>query len=939
MKKIVLLLLCLAWCLSGFSQQPVRVSGAVADSLENTSLPGVNVILKNLRDTTRIQGIATDVNGQFQFSQVRPGRYLMRLSYTGYAPLEKRIFVRGGDLNLGTLKIAPSVTTLKGVEVEGTAMRVEQKEDTIQYNATAFKTNPDATAEDLLTKMPGITVDETGVKAQGENVKQILLDGKKFFGDDPNIALRNLPAEIIDKVEVFDQLSEQSQFTGFDDGDTQKTINIRTKRGMSNGQFGKVSAGAGENDRYLASGNYNSFNGARKVTLLGLSNNVNQQNFSTDDLLGVAGNAGSGRGGGRGGRGGGGGGGGQRGGGSGGDAGNFLLSQQSGLSTTNSGGLNYINEWGKKVELSGSYFFNTADNRTITDLSRNYISRDSGMTYIENNNARSSNTNHRVNFRLRYDIDSANSIVVTPRLSMQLNNSNSATGSFSTIGETRSNQLDKTNGGDNSGYNFSSDVLYRHRFGKPGRSLSWRLSLTMNDRDGEKHLQSFNQFFDEGLSTLLDQQSTQVTNGRTYSSNLAYTERLGEHGQLQFNYTASLSNNNSDKRTYDLDPETKEYTEVNTELTNVFDNQYVTNRGGVSYRYNMMRKYNFMAGINFQDAQLTSDQDFPEALHVRRSFQNVLPNASMNYRFSRDANLRISYRTSTDAPSVSQLQNVIDNSNPLFLRGGNASLKQDYEHSLTLRYGKTNAAKARTFLFFVYGRYVKNYIGNATFYNGQRDTVVVNDVKVGPGQQLTYPVNVPENWNARTFVTYGIPLEFMKSNLNFHTGVNYTRSPALINDAKNLAHNYGLSQGVVLSSNISEQVDFTLSYTANYTIVKNSLESSQQADDNYFTHVTSLRVVCQPWKGLDLSSNVTNSFFSGLSSEYDQSIWFWNAAIGYKLLKDRALEIKLSAFDLLNQNKSINRDVTETYIEDSRTNVLTRYFMLTAVYSFRKFGG
>lgn len=934
MKKIILLLPCLALYLSGFSQEFVRVSGTVADSLENTSLPGVNVILKNLRDTTRTQGIATDVNGEFEFSRVRPGRYLMRLSYTGYTPLEKRLFIRGGDVNLGTLKIRPSVTTLKGVEVEGTAVRVEQKEDTIQYNATAFKTNPDATAEDLLTKMPGITVDETGVKAQGENVRQILLDGKKFFGDDPNIALRNLPAEIIDKVEVFDQLSEQSQFTGFDDGDTQKTINIRTKRGMSNGQFGKVSAGAGENDRYIASGNYNSFNGARKVTLLGLSNNVNQQNFSTDDLLGVAGSTG---GGGRGGRGGGGG---QRGGGgrSGGNAGNFLLGQQSGISTTNSGGLNYINEWGNKVELSGSYFFNTADNNRITDLTRNYISRDSGMTYFENNLARSTNTNHRANFRLRYDIDSANSIIVTPRFSMQLNNSNSSTGSFSDIAERRSNQLDKTNSSDNSGYNFSTDLLYRHRFAKLGRSLSLRLSLTMNDRDGERHLQSLNQYFDEGLSTMLDQQSTQLTSNHTYSSNLAYTERVGQHGQLQVNYTATLSNSNSDKHTYDLDPETEAYTNLNTELTNVFDNKYITNRGGISYRYNMMRKYNFMAGVNFQNAQLNSDQDFPAELHVDRSFQSILPNASMNYRFSRDANLRIFYRTSTDAPSVSQLQNVVDNSNPLFLRAGNANLKQDYEHSLTMRYGKTNAAKARTFLFYVYGRYVRDYIGNATFYNSERDTVLVNDVKVGPGQQLTYPVNVPENWNARTFVTYGIPLESIKSNLNLHTGFNYNRSPALIDNAQNLAHNYGFSEGVVLSSNISENVDFTLSYTANYTIVKNSLESSQQADDNYFTHITSLRVVCQPWKGLDLSSNVTNSFFSGLSSEFDQNIWFWNASVGYKFLKDKSLEVKLNAFDLLNQNKSINREVTETYIEDSRTNVLTRYFMVTAVYSFRKFG-
>ncbi|HEX8040586.1 MAG TPA: carboxypeptidase regulatory-like domain-containing protein, partial [Chryseosolibacter sp.] len=400
MEKCLLLFVWIALSTAAVAQKPVRISGAVADSLENISLPGVNVVLKNVRDSTRITGIATDTNGQFTFGGVTPGRYLLKLSYIGYATVEKTLSVRGGDIDLGTLTMTPSVTTLRSIEIESTAVRVEQKEDTIRYNATAFKTNPDATAEDLLAKMPGITVDEKGVKAQGEDVKQILLDGKKFFGDDPNIALRNLPAEIIDKVEVFDQLSEQSQFTGFDDGDTQKTINIRTKRGMNNGQFGKASAGAGEDDRYIASANYNSFSGARRATLLGLSNNINQQNFSTDDLLGVTGSTGGGRGGGRGGRGGG-----QREGGnrSGGDAGNFLLGRQNGISNTNSGGLNYITEWRNKVEFSGSYFFNTADNRTITDLSRNYISRDSGMTYVENSNARSTNTNHRVHFRLRYD--------------------------------------------------------------------------------------------------------------------------------------------------------------------------------------------------------------------------------------------------------------------------------------------------------------------------------------------------------------------------------------------------------------------------------------------------------------------------------------------------------------------------------------------------------
>jgi hypothetical protein len=927
MKRCALIVLFSASFYSLFAQ--FRVAGTVADSLSNAPLIGVGVILRQARDTTRILGAISDENGNFEINNVRPGGYLLRLTYTGYASRQERLFVRSADVNLGPLQLAPSVITLKSVVIHGDPIAVEQKQDTVLYQANAYKTNPDASAEDLITKMPGITVDGTGIKAQGENVNQILVDGKRFFGDDPNIALRNLPAEIIDKVEVFDQLSEQSQFTGFDDGQTQKTINIVTKRGMRTGQFGKVNAGIGEKGHYTAGGTLNAFERDRKLTVLGLSNNINQQNFGTDDLLGLTG---GGNGGGRGGAAGGG-----RGPGQGGAAGAFLLGQQSGISKTHSAGLNYINQWGKKIELSGSYFFNTSDNDRITNLSRNYISRDTGMIYYEKNNSNSENTNHRVNFRLKYDIDSANSLVITPRLSMQLNNSTAFTGSFSTVADRTVNTLDKTNSADNAGINFSNNVLFRHRFAKRGRSLSLGVNIGVNDREGESELHSSNENFDPGQFTRIDQRSDQLTNNHSLSSNVAFTEPVGKYGQLQLNYTAALTKSDSDKKTYDGDPETGVYSELNPDLSNVFKNTYISNRGGVSYRYNVIRKYNVMAGFDFQNATLSSDQNFPRMMEVERSFRSILPQLSFNYRLSQGENFRVMYRTNTNAPSISQLQNVVNNTNPLFLRSGNTDLKQDYQQTLTLRYGKTSIEKGRTFLLFVNGSFIEDYIGNATFYNGGQDSMVVNEIKLAPGQQLTYPVNVPQNWNTRAFVTYGLPLKFLKSNLNLNTGFNYNRSPARINDATNLAHNYAFSQGVILSSNISETVDFTFSYSANYTVVKNTLTNNQEADNNYFTHLSSFRVVCQPWKGLVFNSNLTSSFYNGLSSEFDQSIWLWNASIGYKLLKDKSLEIKVNAFDLLNKNKSINREVTDTFIEDSQTNVLTRYFMLTAIYSFRKF--
>lgn len=276
---------------------------------------------------------------------------------------------------------------------------------------------------------------------------------------------------------------------------------------------------------------------------------------------------------------------------------------------------------------------------------------------------------------------------------------------------------------------------------------------------------------------------------------------------------------------------------------------------------------------------------------------------------------------------------MIDNRNPLFLKTGNPDLAQAYSHNMTLRYGRTNNQASTSLLFLVSGSFTKDYITNAS-YIATRDTVL-NGITLNRGVQLSYPINVNGYSSVRTLLTYGLPVALLKSNMNLNTGFTYNRTPAVINDSKNLANNYGFSQGIVLSSNISEDLDFTVSYTASYTIVKNTLQ--KQSDNNYFNQTASVRLNWIFWKGFVFSSNLNNTLYRGLSAEYDQSIWFWNAGLGYKFLKDQKLEVKLNAFDILNQNNSISRDVTETYIEDRQTNVLTRYFMLTVTYNIRNF--
>ncbi len=907
-----------------------QLKGTVLDKADKSPLYAVNLLLTNSKDSTDIKFASTDFDGNFIFRNLKSASYFLAISYIGYQKTKLNIKIQKDTLNLGVILLASSLKQLNEVIVTGKSVSTVQNGDTSQFNANSFKTNPDANAEDLVTKMPGITSDNGAVKVNGEDVKQVLLDGKPFFGDDATMALKNLPAEVIDKIQVFDKLSDQSQFTGFDDGQSNKTINIVTKAGKANGQFGKIYSGYGEKDRYIAGGNINLFKGSRRISIIGLSNNINQQNFTTQDLVGVVGSTGGG--GGRGGSGGRGSGGGQNGGSS--DMNNFLVGPQGGISTTHSTGINYSDNWGKKIKVTSSYFFNKTDNDNNTSLNRHYFTAtDSGLYYNESNQSLNIKNNHRFNMRLEYTIDSANSIVYTPKGILQDNNSKATVFGKSIRSENiLESNIDNNNTSNNLAYDVSNNLLYRHKFKKKGRTFSINFGNEINNKSGDGNLYSLNEYNQQRNNTLIDQHSNQTTDGYTLSSGVTYTEPIDSSSQLQFNYNPTFTKNNIDKQTNNRDIQGK-YSLLDTSLSNIFESNYFSNRMGLSYRLNG-KKNNFMAGLNYQYATLNGSQIYPTTFAVDKSFNSILPQAMYTYKVSKGKNLRLMYRTSTNAPSITQLQNVVDNRNPLLLSTGNPDLKQDYGHTFITRYGSSNTEKSTGFFFFLYGNYTQNYIGNATFI-ARKDTSFSDGTILHRGSQLTKPINLQGYWNARTFLTYALPISKIKSNLNFNTGFTFNKIPALINNVINMANNYNISQGVGLSSNISEKVDFNLSYTGNYSIVKNTLQKS--SDNNYFYQTTSFKFNWIFWKGWVINTSLNHTLYTGLSSSFNQNYLLWNASLGYKLFKDQSLEVKGSVFDILNQNNSITRTVTETYIEDSRTNILNQYFMLTLTYNLRNF--
>jgi hypothetical protein len=717
---------------------------------------------------------------------------------------------------------------------------------------------------------------------------------------------------------------------------------------MRNGQFGRMYAGYGTDNHYSAGGNVSFFKGNRRLSFVGLFNNINQQNFSSQDLLGVTSSGGGG--GGRGGFGGQGGnrgggaqganrGGGNNGGGNFGGQQNFLVGQQNGINKTNALGINYSNQFGKKLTLSGSYFFNNTNNSSTQFTNRQTkLNADTSIFYRDSSTGASTNYNNRINLRLEYKIDSFNSIFIIPSVSFQKNNSNSIISAQQAYSNDFNNaqMLNQSNSQYNaitSGYNFNNTILFRHTFLKKGRTVSIGINTALNHKLGDSYTISDTKFFKSGIP--LDSASNQfvdnLTNGYTLSANIAYTEPVGKKGQLQINYNPSFTKNKADQQTFQYDPVGKNYSIFNTQLSNQFNNTYNTQNGGVTYRVGD-RDNQFSAGVSLQNSNLQSDQVSPKIISVNKTFLNILPNLQLRRKLSAKSSFNIFFRTSVNAPSVTQLQNVENTSNALQYSTGNPDLKQQYTTSLVTRYTYTNTLKGQSFFANIFLQQANNYIANASFI-AFTDSILPSGLKVPAGVTLIKPVNLNGNWNIRSFFTYGSPIKFLKSNINLNAGVSYSKLPGITNYNKIITDNYTYNGGIVLSSNISQYIDFNLSYNTSFSVIM------QQPNNNYNTQSAGIQFNLLSKNGWFLQNDLSNqSYIYKSPSTPNQNFWLWNISAGKKFLKDQKGELKLSVVDLLKQNKSISRTVTETYIEDVQSLVLQRYFMLTFTYKLKNFG-
>ncbi|MEE0915238.1 MAG: outer membrane beta-barrel protein [Alistipes sp.] len=976
MKRVILSILIAITTLStAMAQQKGKVSFVLLDSESKQAVIGAVVELYPTAKPDNKRYYTSNVDGSVNLPSLEYGEYTILATSLGYADLTKTFTVKSANLNLGKISMKESTTRIDTVVKEVKSLRASQNGDTLSYNAGAFKVSSDSDVEGLLKKMPGINITDGSVEAQGETVQKVFVDGKEFFGEDVNTAIKSLPAEAVERVEVFNKLSDQAEFSGMDDGEGYKAINIVTKTNMRQGQFGKMYGGYGyqpETDditshhKYTVGGNVNFFQGDSRLSVLALFNNINQQNFSFEDILGVSG--------------GGGGGGGRRG------FGQYMVRPQSGVAAVNSIGLNYSDVWGRKdqVKFQGSYFFNNTGSKNLSVSDTWYEDPSPVDTLHTEGYSTTRNNNHRFNARVDWKISRNQSLMSRTSFSFQGYNPYSTTEGYQYGQSGLLYQYDQSTR-NSRGIRASEFLQYRVKIAKPGRTLTVDASINYRDNNSRRQLVSnessgiapydsswIGNYFGED-SNWHDMQSNPLLYSPVYQiitsptreynlrGNVTYNEPLSQNSSLSFQYRLSYEDELKDQEAFYYDSDAFDPTsqKINQQMTSKYESGYWTHRVGPGFRYSQNRN-TVVANVYYQRSQLNGNIVGGQSDKINRTFDNFLYFAMLNYAFNPENTIRMFFRSSTNAPSVTQLQSIFDVSTPQYLSVGNADLNPSFSHNINFHYIHSNIEKGRTFMWMFSMQNQQDYISQSTLYcptgfelSRFGDIAVPTNSK-GENytpQRITSYENMDGYWSLRTHISYGLPVSWLKSNLNLSAGVRYNIVPSAIystegdivdnilnhNYTVNLAKNIGYDASVTLGSNISENIDFTISWRGTYNQAWNTA-SKAGAKNDYFNHTASASLKWVFWKGFTFTAACSYNQYIGITQDYNEQYLLCNLYLGKKVFKNRRGEIQIGVNDVANQNTAFSRTTGSGYTKNMTNSVIGRYYSIQFVYNLRHFG-
>jgi hypothetical protein len=911
MKKILLIIL-VSLLFSNLYAQKITIKGVVKDTA-NAPIVGATVLLLKPSDSTLILFAPTQEDGTFFLKLQDAEPVILKISAISFSDYVQKIDTKIGA-DLGTIILRDA--TLNEVQVIGEKNPITIKKDTLEFNAGSFKTRPNASVEELLKKMPGFEVDRDGnVKAQGQDVQKILVNGKEFFGNDPKMATKNLPADAIEKVQVFDKKSDQAVFSGIDDGQKTKTINLETKEKDKRRSFGKFMGGYGTDNRYEGRLNFNSFNKVNQLSLLGMGNNINQTGFSFGDYMDFIGmnNGGMGRG----------------------NMRSFNMEDVGmggvplnfggrnmnsfGLLSNLAGGVNINQEISKNLEINGNYFLNSTNNVINKVQDRETFLPNNTFLASQTDNQQTQNYNHRLNLNIEYKIDTARSLKFTSNASYNQGNSN-VTSFAQTIRDNNflQNTNDRLNTNDNNGYNYNLNLLYRQRFRKKGRTFSTNLGASGSNQNQNGILNATNIFYNPNLPSVtlpLNQTNNQVNYANSYSIRSSFTEPLASKMFLEINHLYQINLNEVSRNVFDV---VNDQRNINQQLTNAYTNTFDFNRIGTTFRLNN-KKTNFSVGVSGQFSNLNGS--FSNNTPISKSFNNILPSARFRYSFKQTQNLNIDYDTEVRAPSVQQLQPVINNTDPLNISKGNPELRPEYTHRGSISYVTFDPISFSNFFLMSNINYTMNSIVNA-------QTITENLVRT------TQPVNTRGNLNIFNNVNYGFRVKKFNSRMNISANMNYTRGLNLLNNQESFITQQTYGTNIRYDFEWGEKLDFNLRTNLSHQQTQYDFNANQ--NQTFFNEVHTGQVNIGVTPSILLSTEMNYMVYRSLTNNFYQELPMWNASISSYILKDNKGEIKFSVVNILDRNLGITQSAGVNYLQQERIVSLGRYMMVSFTYSLSK---
>lgn len=890
---------------SAVSAAAYNIRGIVTDP-DGEPLIAATVKLLAAKDSTFIYGLKSSTSGAFNFDGVGNGKYIISAEYLGFATTYRNVAVSGRSVRLDSIRLNESDVRLNEVVVTGVKSQIKLMEDTVEYNAGSFKTQPNSVVEDLLKRLPGVEVDSDGkITAQGKTVSKILVDGKEFFGDDPKVASKNLPVDMIEKLQVVDRKSDLARLTGVDDGEEETVINLTVKKGMKNGWFGTVEGGYGTMGRYNSVFNVNRFWNDNQITFLGNFNNVNQLGFtdSNGNRFRRFGGAG-------------------------------------GISTSQAFGVNF-NVGNKEIfRVGGNVMYSHSDRTNTTAREREYLFGDSASYSSIGKYTRDRGHNVSANFRVQWNPNDYNSLEFRPRFSYNINDSESLDSTINYAGNLSRSIVSRSfNTSDSHGKSFEwgARLIYNHKFkNHPGRSVSVDVNYNHSNVNEDENSFSRNIFY--LLNDSIDLYD-QFTDNHTWSDNvsgrLTWKEPLGDvtNGRfLTIAYRMNYRWNNADKLVYDhpvlwdesgtpvIDEATQE---LNSDLSNRFRNNYMAQDIRVGFQQ-VTKTMNLEAGLSLVPSMSKSTNLIDDAKNIpARHVLNFAPFVRYRHRFSKSRSLNIRYNGRSSQPSMNQLQPVPDMSDPMNVVIGNPDLKPTFTHNMMVRFQDFNMEAQRSIMFMANASVTQNSI----ISNVTRDQAT--------GAQSTRYTNVNGVWNGMFMNLVSMPLGNRVWQFSNHTFFNYSRSVGFNNGERNVSNSMRVSISPAIAFR-PENLEFELRPRYSLQNTRNSV--STNGNLNVHNYGGTFSAYYRTPINIILASDVTYTATAGYSKGYDKNEWMWNASISYETLRDRSLVLSVKAYDLLQQRSSISRTATTSYIEDVRTNTLTRYFMFTVAYRFNTFG-